>query len=112
MREAKHLQYLTDGAFVVGNAKAVFDDRLQVDATPPDNAVDSAIRAGLDDHRQLGQLLFCQPGRIPLRADVAQAIWTKVVEPMDPVAKRLPIRAACSRIIPSRTAASDNRRRL
>src|SRR5918998_909076 len=70
------------------------------------------IRAGLDQTSQLRLLVRGQAGRVALRPGVLQPIRTVCVEAVNPLAQRLAIRAASVRLIPSRTAASDSKRRL
>ena len=60
VREADRLEDLADGSFVICDAEAVRDDLPQVQAPPPDDAVDPAIRDGLGE---LGQLRLRQPGQ-------------------------------------------------
>lgn len=112
VREADRLEDLADGSLVVCDAEAVRDDLPQVEAPPPDDAVDPAIGAGLDDLGEFGQLRLRQPGRVALGADVAQPVGAERVEAVNPIAQGLTIRAASARSIPSRTAASDSSRRL
>jgi hypothetical protein len=57
MREAKLLEELSDIARMKVDAEPFGDDTPEIDAPPPDDAVPLAIRAGLDDLRELGQLL-------------------------------------------------------
>jgi len=64
VREADRLEDLADGSLVVCDAEAVRDDLPQVESPPPDDAVDPAIRAGLDDLSEFGQLRLRQPGRM------------------------------------------------
>ena len=92
--EAELLQELADVALVIVDAEALVDDPLEVDAPPPHDAVLLTIRARLDDLRELGQLLGRQARLGTLRPVVHQALRTRSVEAMNPVAQRLAIHAA------------------
>lgn len=91
--EAERLQDLADGALMVVHPETFEDDLLQIDASPPDDAVLLPIRAGLDDLSEFGQLLPRQPGRMPPRLDIAEAIGSLFVEAVSPVAQCLAIHA-------------------
>ena len=94
-------------------------DALEVGSSPAHNAVPIAIRNGLDDHGELGQLLSRQA-----RLGTYRPIVDKPFQPTSsPALKRYgpnrsicqsmpPILAADSRFIPSLTAAKDRSRRL
>src|SRR6185437_8139400 len=56
MREAELLQEFSDIARMKVDPEPFGDDPLEVDPTPAHDAVLLAIRAGLDDGRELGQL--------------------------------------------------------
>ena len=55
--EAELLQQLSDIALVKVDAEPLGDDALEVDPPPAHDAVFLAIRASLDDLRELSQLL-------------------------------------------------------
>jgi hypothetical protein len=84
--EAELVQDLAHCALVISHTEALGDEALQVDPAPAHDAMYGPIRADLDDLGQFG----------PLRGREAGP----------------PIRAASVRLIPSRMAARDNRRRL
>ena len=44
-------------ALMIGDAEAFLDDLLKIDASPAHDTVDGRIGAGLDNLRQLGELL-------------------------------------------------------
>ena len=44
-------------ALVIGDAEAILDDHLEIDAPPAHDAVDSRIGTGLDNLCQLSELL-------------------------------------------------------
>ena len=58
MGEAKLLQKLSDIAGMKLDAEPLGDDALEVDPPPAHDAILLTIRAGLDDLRELGQLLY------------------------------------------------------
>lgn len=93
VREAERLQDLADCALVVVDAEAFEDELLQIDTPPPNDAVDGAVGAGLDDLGEFDQLRLRQPGWVPLRADVGQPVGTLFVEAVDPIAQGLAIHA-------------------
>ena len=117
VREAELLQKRSDRALVIVDPETLGDDALEIDAPPAHDAVDFAVRAGLDELGELAQLLRRQARRRAARVPV-------VDQPVRPRAlKRCtqsrsvwrsmpPILAASPRSMPSRTAASDNSRRL
>src|SRR5262249_23328937 len=111
--EAEFLQKLPDIARMEVDAKPFGDDPLEGGPTPAHDAVLLTIRAGLDD--------LCEPGPVAPPKDEA---WDLPPRPSGPEALKRwtqsrgvwrsisPIFAAEPRSIPSRTAASDNSRRL
>lgn len=111
--EANLLQQFADRALVVVDAEALDDDLLQVDATPAHDAMNGAVGADLGE---CDQLVLRQLGRVSLGSNVAESVGAAFVEPMDPITQLWrsmpPIRAACSRFMPSRTAANERGRRL
>ena len=115
MREAELVQDLAHRALVVGNAEALGDDALQIDAPPAHNTMHGPIRSGLDEAGQLGLLLGGEAGRVAFGPGVFEPVRAALVEAVDPISQGLsmpPRRAASVRLIPSRTAARDKRRRL
>ena len=57
MREAQPLQKSRDMALVIGDAEAILDDLLEIDAPPAHDAVEGRIGTGLDNLCQLSELL-------------------------------------------------------
>src|SRR5271170_3478317 len=76
------------------DAEPLGDDPLEIDAPPPDEAIFLTLRANLDDLRELSQLLRRQTRLGTVRPVVQQTFRTSSVEPMDPVAQRLPVHTA------------------
>ena len=116
VREVELLEALSDVARMKVDAEPLGNDPLEVDPSPAHDAVFLAVRTGLDDLSELGQLLLRQARLGTFGPVVEKAFRPQSVEAMDPVAQRLPsmppIFAAAPRPIPSRTAASDRSRRL
>jgi hypothetical protein len=56
VREAKLLQELSDIARMKVDAEPFGDDTLEIDASPPDDAIFLTVRTGLHDLRKLSQL--------------------------------------------------------
>ena len=98
------------------DAEPLGDDALEVDPSPAHDPVGLTIRAGLDDLRELSQLLrrkarlrtfgpvvdeTLRPRHVK-RGTQSRNVWRSMP----------PIFAAEPRSIPSRTAASDRSRRL
>jgi hypothetical protein len=94
LRKAELLEKLSDIAGMKVDAESLGDDPLEIDAPPPDDAIFLTVRASLDDLRELGQLLLRQARLGTLRPVVDQALRTRGVEAMHPVAQGLPIHAA------------------
>jgi hypothetical protein len=94
VREAKLLQELSDIARMKVDAEPFGDDTLEIDAPPPDDAIFLPVRAGLNDLRKLSQLFFRQARLGTFRPVVDEAVRTRSVEAMNPVAQRLAIHAA------------------
>jgi hypothetical protein len=92
--EAERLQELADRALVIGDPKAIEDDALQVDPAPAHHAVHDPVRAGLDEFGDLGALLCREAWLGTLGPAVQQTLRTLRVEPVHPVAQRLPVHAA------------------
>jgi hypothetical protein len=98
---------------VIVDAEALGDDPLEIDTPPSNHAVNFPVGASFDDGREFGLLIWRQARSWSTRPIVQQPIGASFIEAMNPVAQGLtPIRAASVRFIPSRTAASDNNRRL
>ena len=76
------------------DAEPLGDDALEVDPAPTHDAVYLTIRPGLDDGRELSQLLRRQTRLGTLRPVVDEALGPGAVEPVDPVAQRLAVHAA------------------
>ena len=74
VREAELLQKLADIALVKVDPEPLGDDPLEVDPPPAHDAVPLAIRAGLDDLRELGQLLRRQTRLGTLRPIVDEPV--------------------------------------
>ena len=85
---------LSDIALVEVDAEPLGDDALEVDPPPAHEAVLLTIRPGLDEGRERGQLLRRQAGLRAVRPIVDQALQTRGVEAMHPVAQGLAIHAA------------------
>ena len=94
VREAELLQKLSNVALVEVDAKPLGDDVLEVHPAPTHGAILLTIRPGLDDCRELGQLRGRQARLGTLCPVVDEALRPGGVEPMDPVAQRLPIHPA------------------
>ena len=92
--EAELLEKLSDVALVEGDAEPLGDDALEVDPSPAHDAVLLAIRTGLDDHGELGQLLSRQARLGTLRPIVDEPFRPSGVKAMNPIAQRLPVHAA------------------
>lgn len=98
------------------DAEVLLDHPLQIDEAPAYHAIDGAVGAVLDEGRQGGELISRKPRRMALRADILLPLgpcslnrWTQSRSVWRSL---LPIRAACSRSMPSRTAANDKSRRF
>ena len=94
VREAKLFQHRAHMALMIIDAEALLDDTLQVSAPPAHNAIDRKFRACLDKLFQFRLLLFGQ-ARHPARCLVIQQpVRPHLIEPVYPVAQRLPIHPA------------------
>lgn len=92
--EAELFQQCAHMALMIIDAEALLDDTLQVSAPPAHNAIGLKCRACLDKPFQFRLLLFGQ-ARLPARCLVIQQpIRPHVIEPLHPVAQRLPIHPA------------------
>src|SRR5271165_3162666 len=89
--EAESLQKLADTARMKVDAEPLGDDAFEVDPTPAYDAVLLTIRTGFDDLRQLSQLLRRKARLGTLAPVVDQALRTRRVEAMNPVAQRLAV---------------------
>jgi hypothetical protein len=94
VREAEFLEELSDVALMEVDAEPLRDDPLEVHPAPAHDAVFRSIRAGLDDDGELGQLRGRQARLGTLRPIVDETLRPGGVEPMHPVAQRLPVHAA------------------
>jgi hypothetical protein len=94
MREAELLEELSDIAWMKVDAEPLGDDAPEVEPTPAHDPVLLTIRPGLDDLCELSQLLRRKTGLGTLRPVVDQALQTRPVEAMDPVAQRLAVHSA------------------
>src|ERR1700727_482464 len=87
--EAEFLEELSDITRMKVDAEPLGDDALEVEPTPAHDAVLLTIRTRLDDLRELSQLLRRKTRLGTLRPVVDEALQTRPVEAMDPVAQRL-----------------------
>ena len=114
--EPELLQDLADRPLVVDDPEALGDDALQVDPAPAHDAIYGAVRTGLDDLGQFRLLLGRQPRRLALRPmsfrPSGPCSLKRCTQSRKVCRSMPPIRAASPRLIPSRTAASDNSLRL
>ena len=94
VREAELLQELADRALVIDDAEALLDHPLQVDPAPAHDPVFGPIRPRLDDLGQVGQLLRRKARPGPFDRMSFSPSGPCCVEPMNPVAQRLPIHPA------------------
>jgi hypothetical protein len=88
------LQELADRPLVIPDAEALSDDALEINPAPPHDAMHEAIRAGLDDLRELRLLRFGQPSRLVPAPVILEPFETALVEAVDPVPQCLTIHAA------------------
>src|SRR3954462_11219921 len=94
MREAKRLEELADCTFVVGDPEPLENDALQVDPTPAHHTVQGLVRPRCNEFGYLDPLIMRQARLGTLGPAVQKTLGAMPVEPMDPVAKRLPVHAA------------------
>src|SRR5262249_12009305 len=94
VREAELVQKFADIARMKVHSEPLGDDAFKVDPSPAHHAVDLAIWPGLDNLRELSQLLRRKARLGTLRPVVDEPLRTRGVEAMDPVAQRLPVHAA------------------
>ena len=111
VREAKLLQQLSDITLMELDAEPLGDDALEVDAPPPHHAVLLTIRAGLDDGRELDQMLRRQARLGPLCPVVDEPLRPLGVEAMHPVAQRPAVHAADLRRRPPIHSVANRRKR-
>src|SRR5215203_5454659 len=117
MGEADLLQELADRALVIDDAKALLDHPLEVDAPPSHDTVLRTIGTRLDDLGEGAQLVRCQPRQAAFRGNVLEPVGTVLIEPMNPVAQRLPIHRSAQRVpgpchrqsLPTTTGGGDPR---
>jgi hypothetical protein len=94
MGEAERLQELANCALVVADPEPLENDALQVDPTPAHHTVHGLVRPGCDEFGYLGPLLLREARLGTLGPAVQKTLGAMRVEPMDPVAQRLPVHAA------------------
>jgi hypothetical protein len=92
--KAERLEQLADRALVVRHPEARQDEPLQVDPPPAHHAMHGPVGAGLDKLRDLGALLLRQTRLGTLGPTVQKALGTLCIEPVNPVAQRLPVHSA------------------
>src|ERR1700734_479868 len=85
--------------------------RLRSSRRQHDDPVLLTIRAGLDDPRELSQLLRRKTRLGTLRPVVEETLQTRPVEAMDPVAQRLAVQAADLRRFATIHPVADRRQR-
>jgi len=92
VRKAEPVHELGDAAPMIIDAPARQHQRLQVEAAPARQMVQSRRRRpGFDQRGQLGLLTRRQPPRGARRGPVGEAVRTFGVEPVNPVPERLPV---------------------
>lgn len=79
-------------AFVIGDAKTLSDDPLELD--PTHHAVLGTVRPCRDQRRQFCQLVRCQAADRPVAPLIVQAIRPRSIEPVRPVPQGLPVHTA------------------
>src|SRR6266568_1446595 len=87
-------QDLADCPLVIGDLPPRQDDPLQIDAAPTNNTVPVQLRAGFDQLGQLRFLLGRQAALHPRRLAVDQPGGAFGIEPVHPIAQRLPVHRA------------------
>src|ERR1700677_767402 len=92
--EAEFLEELSDIARMKVDAEPLGDDALEVEPTPAHDPVLLTIRAGFNHLRQFRQLIRRKTRLGTLRPVVDEALQTRPVEAMDPVAQRLAVHSA------------------
>ena len=114
--KAECLEQLANRALVIMHAEALLDHALEIHPAPAHDAVDGPIRTCLD---KLSQLLLLGGGKPGLGTFDQMSLSPSGPCSLNPCTQSRsvwrsmpPIRAASVRFIPSRTAASDNKRRL
>jgi len=93
--ERQRVQQLADRALVQGDAKAVLDPVLEIDAPPAHHTVALQISAFVNPDRHLGLLLYRQARQRAVAPRlVRQTIQAAGIVAMHPVAQRLAIHRA------------------
>ena len=106
VREAQPAQQLANRPFMIVDAEAAPDQRLQIDAAPAHDAVRLKVRSRVNEARKLGLLLPGQPRRGPrcLAVDQSQrprGTLNRCTQSRSVCRSIAPSRAATSRLIPS-----------
>jgi hypothetical protein len=94
LRKRERRQQIRDRPLAVNHAKALFDDPLQVDTTPANNAVHLWIGAGFHDHGEFAHLLLRQQPGTTRTGTVLQAFRPFFIEAMRPIPQRLTVHGA------------------
>ena len=94
VRKAKLLEQPADMAPVIGNAEALLDDMLEVDAPPAHDTIGGGIGTDLDDSGQFGLLVRRQARGWSAIPGIFQPVRPGDIEPVHPVAQCLPVHAA------------------
>ena len=109
--EAAIVQDTADRALTQVDLALLGDDPLQVHAAPANDAIDLQIGASLDDRVQIRQLILAQPRWTTAPGLVDQTRRALCVEPVHPVAQRLPVHAGRRRGIRARLPVHHERDR-
>jgi hypothetical protein len=116
MGKAQSMEQRSDIALMIGDAETLTNNALKIDAPPAHDAVDLSVGTRLDNGGQFSLLVRRQPRVGPLaqasNRPSGPALLNRWTQSRSVWRSMPPIRAASARFIPSRTAASDNRRRL
>ena len=102
---------------MVVDTETILDDVLKIDAPPAHHAINRGVGPGFDDCSEFGLLFRREPRFWAAGPSVQKPVRAGFVEAMNPASRKVrrsmpPIRAASVRVMPSRTAASDSKRRL
>ncbi|KKC31269.1 hypothetical protein WH91_20425 [Devosia psychrophila] len=111
VRKAEFLEKRTDMALMVVNPKPLLDDPLEVNSAPPHNAINCQVWAGFDDLDQFHLLILRQPRRLTGGPMIEQAVRAVSIEPMHPIAERLPVHAAHPCSVGPAQSVQDRRQR-
>ena len=93
MGEAQSLQKLADIALVIIHAKALSDNTLQINPSPAHDAINLSVWPPFNKISQFCSLFWRKPRNTTLGLMVKQAIWSLLIETVDPVAQRLAVHA-------------------